>query len=140
VLRDAQSRLDCCDASTSVRPGQTAASFVFDQGTCPASWKLNDFNCDGVVRYHNGPRDLRISPVGGESCDDANGAGLACAARSSIGPIGANSPFGDLFTEDTVFDSNGDAAFCGNSSLQYQTCAVVGGVCTATFGLAPSCL
>lgn len=141
VLRDAQGRLDCCDTSDSIKPGQTVAGIAFDRGTCPTSWKLNDFNCDGSVKYHSGARDLRISPVGSESCDAANGAGLACAARSSIGPIGANSPFGSLFTEDTVVDSNGDATFCGNSSLQYQTCvAGAGGACTATLGLAPSCL
>lgn len=135
VLRDSQGRVDCCDASAFVNHAQTQSSADFSlSAVCPSTWKNHDFDCDGVVRYRS---DLRLSPVGSESCNDASAPGIPCAQRSSIGPLGANSPFG--YTPTNIFDADGDATECGNSSLQWQTCRLVNGTCTATLALAPPC-
>jgi hypothetical protein len=125
---------DCCDASNFVKPRQSQASISFDRGDCPATWKINDFDCDGVVSYRS---DLRISPTG--SCSDADNPGIPCAQRSNIF-AGPNNPLG--FLQDNIFengDVNGDATQCGNSSLQYETCAITGGSCQATISLGPPC-
>jgi hypothetical protein len=126
---------DCCDASALVRPTQTEGLAEFSlSAVCPASWKNHDYDCDDQVRYHDSVRDLRISPTG--SCSDADNPGIPCAQRSNVF-AGSNNPLS--FTEENIF-SDGDASQCGNSSLQWQTCATTGGVCTATIRLAPTCL
>jgi hypothetical protein len=128
VRQDPQGRLDCCDTSNLVHPNQTVGQFDLDMpNICPPGWKDHDYNCDNVVSY-----DLRVSNAG-----DCSETSLPCAQRSSI-YAGPSNPLG--FTPENIVDANGEATACGNSSLQWQTCEVVGNACQPRFALAPRCL
>lgn len=126
---------DCCDTVAAIRPGITQPlGFVAGADTCPFTWVQHDFNCDGVARY----RDHRNSEWSG-ACDDVglegNDPSIPCAQRSGVSRFQA-----DLFGFGELFDANGNARLCGNSSIQYIHCEVVGGVCTGGPQLAPLCL
>jgi hypothetical protein len=126
---------DCCDTVAAIRPGgQTFLGFVEGADTCPIGWVEHDFNCDGVARY----RDHRNSEWSGR-CDqtdlEGNDPSIPCAQRGGVSRFQA-----DLFGLGELFDANDNARLCGNSSVQHIHCEVVGGVCTGSPQLAPTCL
>ena len=126
---------DCCDAVAEINPGvQQPLGFVVGTEGCPFSWVQHDFNCDGVARY----RDHRQSEWQG-ACDqvdlEGNDPSIPCAQRSGVSTFQA-----DLFGLGPLFDADDNARLCGNSSVQYIHCEVVGGVCTGGPNLSPLCL
>jgi centrosomal CEP192-like protein len=127
----ASNNRDCCDVSDLVSPGQVTPMTEFTLvDNCPSSWKNHDYDCNDVVEYSG----LRVSNA--LSCEEAF-PGVACNQRSYVF-AGSNNPLG--FTEENIFDSNGDASQCGSSSLEYHRCQQQAGECATTFALAPPCL
>lgn len=124
---------DCCDGDARVRPGQLESFPDFLESLCPADWKSHDFDCDDVLRYRDGMSESDWSGTTCEDSADPARAATPCSARSGVVP-GA---FADAFGP--VFDANGDAALCGNSSIQWIICQPIDGACDGHMQLAPPC-
>jgi hypothetical protein len=127
---------DCCDANPDVHPGQNE-TFTLTITGCPPGVKPHDYDCDGTMRYRD---NLGASDFGSCAISDTADPTTPCGDRTGI-LAGPNSPFGimpaDLF-------SNGDAALCGNSSIQWAICTGfpdAAGDCDgpATIALSPPC-
>jgi hypothetical protein len=121
---------DCCDLEARAFPGQTNSFPDFIIG-CP-DIKDHDYDCDGVVRYREG---LAPTEWLGQ-CEDpsAPDQSIPCAQRTGLSVGG----FAALTAADMFI--NGDAAQCGNSSLEWRICQPAGGICGQTvLSLAPPC-
>jgi HYDIN/CFA65/VesB family protein len=127
---------DCCDASATINPSVTTLlGFVSGSENCPATWPLNDFNCDGRGVYQDNRQSEWSGGCDNVAPDSGNDPNTPCAERGGVSTFQA-----ELFGLGPLFDDAGNARFCGNSSIQYIHCEVIGGVCSGSAQLAPVCL
>lgn len=126
---------DCCDLNERVRPTQTEAFSVPIEASCPLA-RGYDYDCDGVVRYGD---DMGASVWAG-ACDDGDNASnepnMPCAERGGIF-LGPGNALG-LTLEDLV-TPDGEAALCGNASVEWKRCSLVGAACEGRRASAPPC-
>lgn len=126
---------DCCDLNDRVRPTQTEAFSARIQESCPLA-RGYDYDCDGVVRYGD---DMGASVWAG-ACDASfnasNPSNMPCSERGGVF-LGPGNTLG-LTLEDLV-TADGDAALCGNRSVEWKSCSLVGTACEGRPASAPPC-
>jgi len=126
---------DCCDLNDRVRPSQTEAFATRIQQACPLARGF-DYDCDGVIRYGD---DMGVSVWAG-ACDASSSLGnepnTPCVERGGVF-LGRGNALG-LTLEDLV-TADGDAALCGNGSVEWKSCSLTGSTCAGRASTAPPC-
>jgi hypothetical protein len=126
---------DCCDLNDRVRPTQTEAFSAPIQESCPLA-RGYDYDCDGVIRYGD---DMGASVWAG-ACDASSNAindpNTPCVERGGVF-LGQGNALG-LTLEDLV-TADGQAALCGNGSVEYKSCSLAGSTCEGRPSTAPPC-
>jgi len=126
---------DCCDLNSRVNPTQTGSFPGSIQEDCPLA-KGYDYDCDGVLRYGG---DLGATSWAA-ACDDTshpnNDPNTPCVERAGVF-LGPGNALG--LTPEDLLTADGDAALCGNPSVEWKYCAAADGACLGEVTLAPPC-
>jgi hypothetical protein len=126
---------DCCDLDDRVRPTQTEAFAERIAAACPLA-RGYDYDCDGVLRYGD---DMGASVWAG-ACDASTNAGnephTPCVERAGVF-LGPGNALG--LTTENLLTAAGDAALCGNASVEWKSCEPSGSACEGHSSFAPPC-